>query len=153
MVSHDDAGVPKEELLSLRREGGLWLKELRTKAGLSQREFADRLGADYYSFISQLEGGKGQPPIGKLEVFANALGVPHYDFAINFLRYYNPALFRMLGGALPDEPTRLPQQPLLAETRGTRQVRFHANRAQQEIDSIKARLSRLEALLTSAASR
>ena len=49
----------------LRREAGLWLRELRERRGLSQRQLASHLGAEYYTFISQLETGRGRiPPIG-----------------------------------------------------------------------------------------
>ena len=55
-VSSED---PKEQRAAL----GLWLKELREAAGLSQRELADRLSLDYYTFISQLEHGRARIPV------------------------------------------------------------------------------------------
>ena len=50
------------EVQELRRDGGRWLKELREKAGVSQRELAAAVGAEYYTFISQLETGRGRIP-------------------------------------------------------------------------------------------
>jgi len=41
-------------VVELRKEAGLWLKELREKRGLSQRQMAEKVGANYYTFISQL---------------------------------------------------------------------------------------------------
>jgi hypothetical protein len=41
-------------VLELRRQAGRWLRELREARGLSQRRLADRVGAEYYTFISQL---------------------------------------------------------------------------------------------------
>jgi len=42
----------------LRREAGAWLKELRERRGMSQRQLADKLGAEYY--ISQLETSRSR---------------------------------------------------------------------------------------------
>src|SRR5262245_65326891 len=41
---------------------GAWLCELRKKHGLSQRELARRVGAEFYTVISQLEAGLGRIP-------------------------------------------------------------------------------------------
>ncbi len=38
----------------LRNQAGQWLRDLREKRGLSQRDLAAKIGADYYTFISQL---------------------------------------------------------------------------------------------------
>ena len=43
-----------EESKEQRAALGLWLKSLREARGLSQRELADLLSLDYYTFISQL---------------------------------------------------------------------------------------------------
>lgn len=48
------------DVQEMRREGGRWLRELREKAGLSQRELALLVHTDYYTFVSQLENGRGQ---------------------------------------------------------------------------------------------
>ena len=46
----------------LRHEGGRWLKGRREQLGLSQRQLAQRVGVEYYTFISQLETGRGRIP-------------------------------------------------------------------------------------------
>jgi len=46
----------------LRREAGIWLKELREARGLSQRDLANLVGVEYYTFISQIESGRGRIP-------------------------------------------------------------------------------------------
>lgn len=51
------------------------LKALRKKRKLSMRELAERSGAST-SLISQVETGKTNPTVAKLENFATALGVP-----------------------------------------------------------------------------
>ena len=48
------------QVQELRKSGGLWLRELREKRGLSQRQLAEAVGADYYTFISQVESGVGR---------------------------------------------------------------------------------------------
>ena len=57
---------------SLRREAGAWLRELREKKGLSQRELATLVGAEYYTFISQLETGRGRLPPDRYRDWARA---------------------------------------------------------------------------------
>ena len=60
---------------NLRREAGRWLAELRNKAELSQRELADAIGSEFYTFISQIENGKalGKPALWR--ALADALKV------------------------------------------------------------------------------
>lgn len=84
------------EVQELRREGGRWLKELREKAGLSQRQLADAVGADYYTFISQLETGRGRIPPDRYETWAKALNVSPRYFVKHVLRYYDPITFALL---------------------------------------------------------
>ena len=43
-----------------RVELGVWLRSLREERGLSQRQLANQLSLDYYTFISQLETGRGK---------------------------------------------------------------------------------------------
>ena len=80
----------------LRREGGRWLKEQREAAGLSQRQLASKVGADYYTFISQLETGRGRIPPDRYRDWAAALGVPPQPFVRSLLRFYDPITFDIL---------------------------------------------------------
>ena len=84
------------EVQELRREGGRWLKEQRERAGLSQRQLATAVGAEYYTFISQLETGRGRIPPDRYEVWAGALSVPPRDFVKGLLKYYDPITFELL---------------------------------------------------------
>ena len=88
--------MERDELMQHRREGGIWLRSLREQAGLSQRELAAAVGADYYSFVSQLESGKGRVPVAQVELWAKALRVPRSFFARGLLRYYDPITYDML---------------------------------------------------------
>src|SRR4051812_5576106 len=53
----------------LRKQAGVWLKDLRAKAGLSQIELAAQLGFKYYTFISQVENGFGRVPTESMEAW------------------------------------------------------------------------------------
>ena len=74
----------------LRVNAGLWLRELREQAGLSQKDLAAEVGLSYYTFISQIESGKGRIPPERYEAFANALQLETRSFAIRMLSYYEP---------------------------------------------------------------
>jgi transcriptional regulator with XRE-family HTH domain len=83
-------------VLVLRREAGRWLKELREARGLSQRKLADRVGTEYYTFISQLESGRGRIPPDRYVVWAEALGVEPRRFVQTLMRYYDPITYAIL---------------------------------------------------------
>ena len=80
----------------LRKQGGQWLKTLRTHAGLSQRELANMLGLEYYTFVSQLENGIGRIPPERYENWANALDVPVHEFVRQILCFYDPITYDLL---------------------------------------------------------
>lgn len=82
----------KEQRVAL----GLWLKALREEQELSQRELADRLSLDYYTFISQLENGRGKIPSHRYAEWAVALGQEPRQFVKTLLRYYEPSTFQIL---------------------------------------------------------
>jgi transcriptional regulator with XRE-family HTH domain len=86
------------DVQDLRRDGGKWLRELREAAGLSQRELAMRVNQDYYTFISQLETGRGRVPPDRYRDWANALGVPVQSFVKELMRFYDPITFDILFG-------------------------------------------------------
>ena len=73
----------------LRIKAGRWLRELREKRGLSQRQLAQKVGAEYYTFISQLELGRGRIPPDRYLVWAHALGVDPRELAQGLMPYYD----------------------------------------------------------------
>jgi transcriptional regulator with XRE-family HTH domain len=86
----------------LRRSAGAWLRELRLAQGLTQRDLADRVGVAYYTFVSQIEAGKGRVPPESYGAWADALGVPKSDFVRRLLSYYDPYTYEALfEGAAP----------------------------------------------------
>ena len=80
----------------LRREAGRWLRDLREQRNLSQRQLAHLVGIEYYTFISQLETGRGRIPPDKYRVWAAALDVPPKDFVKRLVRYYDPLTYEIL---------------------------------------------------------
>jgi transcriptional regulator with XRE-family HTH domain len=86
------------EVQELRHKAGLWLRELRENRGLTQRHLANLVGAEYYTFISQLENGHGRIPAARYLEWAKALGVAPAEFVRTLMKYYDPATYSILFG-------------------------------------------------------
>ena len=84
------------DVKQLRKEAGAWLKRLREDRQLSQRQLAELVQVEYYTFISQIEAGRGRVPAERLEIWANALGVDPRTFAKTLMRYYDPISYRLV---------------------------------------------------------
>ena len=91
--------MPSEDQKNdLRIEAGAWLRSMREARGLSQREFSDRMGTVYHTFISQIEAGRGRIPSERYEAWAQALEVDPRKFAITMLSFYEPATYELIFG-------------------------------------------------------
>ena len=66
----------------LRKQAGKWLREQRCRLGISQRELALRVNMDYYTFISQIEAGRGRVPADRYYDWAKAMELDPKEFAI-----------------------------------------------------------------------
>jgi transcriptional regulator with XRE-family HTH domain len=97
MYAHPQQGS-RQDVQGLRREAGRWLKGLREGRGLSQRQLAELVGVEYYTFVSQLEVGRGRIPPDRYERWAKALGVEPAPFVRHLMRYYDPETYRLLFG-------------------------------------------------------
>jgi transcriptional regulator with XRE-family HTH domain len=84
------------DVQELRKAGGHWLRELRERRSLSQRDLARLVGAEYYTFISQLETGRGRVPPDRYCIWAEALGVRPQDFVRQLLSFYDPVTYNIL---------------------------------------------------------
>lgn len=102
-MDRDQSGLHAARMLELRRQGGRWLKDLRETGGLSQRQLAERLHLDHYTFISQLETGRGRIPPDRYLDWAAALSMAPRPFVQEILRYYDPMTHEILFG--PEEFT------------------------------------------------
>jgi len=80
----------------LRREGGRYLRELREAAGLSQRQLAALIGVEFYTFVSQIETGRGRIPPDSYRTWAKALGVEPRAFVRDLMRFYDPVTHDIL---------------------------------------------------------
>jgi len=85
-----------EDVGELRRGAGTWLKQQREARGLSQRDLAQKVGVDYYTFISQVESGRGRIPPERYRAWAGALRIPPREFVTTLMRYYDPVTYRIL---------------------------------------------------------
>ena len=88
-----------------RRAAGAWLRDLREARGLSQRQLANLLGIEFYSFIAQIEAGRGRIPPERYEAWALALGADPRDFVRDVLRHYEPMTWRILFGQRSEPDT------------------------------------------------
>ncbi len=83
---------------NLRRQGGLWLREKREEAGLSQRELADKIGLKFYSFVSQIENGRTRIPPELLFSWSKALNIKTPEFSKKMLYFFDNTLYTALFG-------------------------------------------------------
>ena len=104
--------VTSNEVTELRREAGRSLKQLREALGLSQRQLADKVGVEYYTFISQLECGHGRIPPDRYHIWAEALGVETRHFVKLLMHFYDPVTYQILfeGDQVPIIRQAAPQQ-------------------------------------------
>ncbi|MFN3326683.1 MAG: helix-turn-helix domain-containing protein [Bryobacteraceae bacterium] len=84
---------------AIRRQivGG-WLKDRRLAAGLTQKQVADAMGIEYYTFVAAMEAGRARVPQEKYERYARLLKVPAVDLAKRVLRAEDPNAFRIIFG-------------------------------------------------------
>lgn len=95
MYTHPQQGGDSD-VRRLRREAGEWLREQRERAGLSQRQLAQLIGVDYYTFISQVESGRGRIPPDRYAVWAKAVGAEPRSFVRELMRFYDPITHQIL---------------------------------------------------------
>lgn len=106
MYSHPQQAA-SYDVKQLRQDAGRWLKQLREAKGLSQRDLARLVGVEYYTFISQLESGRGRIPPERYAVWAEALGIDPQVFVKELLRYYDPMTYALLFPETAQPPYRI----------------------------------------------
>ncbi len=74
------------------------LKVLREKAGLTQREFSEKMGYTNAQFISNIERGLAELPPAKFKAAARALGVQVGDLVSLRLKNEKTRLMKRYGG-------------------------------------------------------
>jgi len=132
-MTTENAFNKKEEVLGLRRECGEWLRSYRQSAGLSQRDIATQVGFDFYTFVSQIEAGRGRVPPERYEKYANALGVHPREFTKVMMRHYEPVMYHLLF-----DDASIPVAP------GPRKT---SSVSETKITALEERLAKLELLI------
>lgn len=96
--SHPQHGQSADEVQALRRQAGQWLRSLRETKGISQRQLARSVGIEYYTFIAQIEAGRGRIPPERYLAYADAMGVEPRTFVRELLKFYDPVTYAILFG-------------------------------------------------------
>ena len=99
MSPTNDNNSDADDIKNLRKEGrlkaGRYLKQMREISGKTQREIAIAVGFQYYTFVSQIEGGHGKLPYDTWATYARVLNVTPASFANKLVECYTPEVFRM----------------------------------------------------------
>lgn len=82
---------------------GQYLRDLRERAGLSGEEVARRTGVRYASSVFNFESGYHNLPAHHWPGYAQVLGVGERLFTLHMLRFYRPAIYRMVFGVAEPE--------------------------------------------------
>lgn len=77
---------------------GGWLKERREAVRLTQKQIADAMGIEYYTFVAAMEAGRARVPQDKYELYAKLLKVPALDLVKRVLRAEDPYAFKIIFG-------------------------------------------------------
>lgn len=85
-----------EESKRLRKEVGQKLKTMREAVEKTQKDIAQELGFEYYTMVSQIEGGKTRVPPTAMVAYAKALRIPPKELARLLMQYYDPLMFEIL---------------------------------------------------------
>ena len=92
----NQAKLRPDAVQELRREGGRYVRELREAAGLSQRQLAAKIGGEFYTFVSQIETGRGRIPPNSYLAWAETLGIEPHAFVRALMRFYDPVTYAIL---------------------------------------------------------
>lgn len=90
---------PHSSILSApdkKKEGGRWLRSLRDRRGLSQKDLAALVEVQNSIFISQLENGRVRIPPERYQEWAAAYGLAPYEFVKTLMSFYDPVTYRLL---------------------------------------------------------
>lgn len=95
-MSNVEVALDAEEKRDAKKVLGVWLKERRMEAGLSQSQLAAALKLHNKTFISQIELGRGRVPFDRCTDWADALLINRSEFSKHLLRSYEPTLYDAL---------------------------------------------------------
>jgi transcriptional regulator with XRE-family HTH domain len=78
-------GASRKSAQESHARSGAWLRELRERQGLTQRQLAHKVGAESYTIIAQFEHGRGDIPAHRLPAWAQALGIEPHELSIGLV--------------------------------------------------------------------
>ena len=98
-VREDDVLARTDDYIAMmrRKAAGDWLRVQRKTAKMTQKDLAQALDLDYYTFISQIESGSGRVPTSLYRKWALALELDPVQFSRHLVSFYDPALYEALG--------------------------------------------------------
>lgn len=79
-----------------RKELGAWIKRLREREELTQKDAADLLGYSYFTTLSAFERGASPLPLSLWPEMARVYKVEPKVFAMRALKLEEPKVFNML---------------------------------------------------------
>ena len=109
--------VPVEDMAwpaPCARKAAHGFEQRREAAGLSQRELAERVEVGYYTFVSQIEAGRGRIPSERYSIWASALDMDARDFVRRIMAYYEPTTYEILFGDRRRHDRSIPSRPFIA---------------------------------------
>lgn len=98
--------IPPPSVAELRKQGGRWLRDLRERRNLTQKDLANLVEVKNSVFISQLENGRVRIPPERYEQWAAAYGLSPYDFVKTLLTFFDPITYRLLFDIAPVDEGR-----------------------------------------------
>ncbi|MDF1610003.1 helix-turn-helix transcriptional regulator [Hoeflea sp. YIM 152468] len=90
--------IKATEAKRLRKEAGKYIRRRRVELDMTQKNLADTLGLEFYTFISSVETGANQVPPESVDDWADALKMDRREFATHLLSYYSPGYYRAIFG-------------------------------------------------------
>lgn len=105
----------------MRKRFGMWLKEVRVAAGLTQLDVAVALDYAYPTTVSQIERGASALPPGELFRWAEAIKMSPQAVAEKYLYFIEPFLYLALYSKDPYLAEGLPKpEPVLMRRQARR---------------------------------
>ncbi|AXI48904.1 XRE family transcriptional regulator [Sulfitobacter sp. SK012] len=88
--------MDKSHVLELRKNLGSILQGRRKALGKTQAALAHEIGVEFYTFISQVEGGKARVPPDRIIAYARALKMAPAELAELIIKHYDPLTYEAL---------------------------------------------------------
>lgn len=95
MPAKDHNRLSPEGIRARKKAGGI-IKALRNRAGYTQRELAQKLSLDYYTFVSAVENGQSRVPAYMYHEMAGYLSVDPVAFSMYGTKIYDPTIWAAL---------------------------------------------------------